>query len=224
MGEDSHLHDLHISLHSASVACCHAPRGHLTYILRPLPSQEFDAVKERLSKEKFEGGCSGEGARCGGSGAVHSIRTIHATIRAQPITHQLFPGSICPPMPASCCGTAPASSSLAPCLHCTVVYDINGRESIEAQPVLDGCRATLEQYIYCSSAGVYLKNDQVGGSAAVGGVDCMGGRGMYYIRPKCGRGWVHRCCVTAGTRASTLPQSVGPLGGTFPVSSSAGLT
>ena len=120
MGEDSHLHDLHVSWHSASVACCHAPRGHLTYILRPLPSQEFDAVKERLSKEKFEGGCPGEGARCGGSGAVHSIRTIHATIRAQPITHQLkFPGSICPPMPACCCGTAPESLPPSTAQWCT---------------------------------------------------------------------------------------------------------
>jgi len=43
----------------------------------------------------------------------------------------------------------------------TVVYDINGRESAEAKPVLEGTRATLEQYIYCSSAGVYLKSDQM---------------------------------------------------------------
>ena len=50
------------------------------------------------------------------------------------------------------------------CLHSpasTVVYDINGRESAEAKPVLEGTRATLEQYIYCSSAGVYLKSDQM---------------------------------------------------------------
>lgn len=49
------------------------------------------------------------------------------------------------------------------CLHLlsTVVYDINGRESAEARPVLEGARATLEQYIYCSSAGVYLKSDQM---------------------------------------------------------------
>jgi hypothetical protein len=42
-----------------------------------------------------------------------------------------------------------------------VVYDINGRESAEAKPVLEGCSRTLEQYIYCSSAGVYLKSDQM---------------------------------------------------------------
>ncbi|KAG1664407.1 hypothetical protein FOA52_009729 [Chlamydomonas sp. UWO 241] len=41
------------------------------------------------------------------------------------------------------------------------VYDINGRESIEARPVLEGCRDTLEQYIYCSSAGVYMKSDMM---------------------------------------------------------------
>jgi len=42
-----------------------------------------------------------------------------------------------------------------------VVYDINGREAEEAKPVLEGCSDSLEQYIYCSSAGVYLKSDQM---------------------------------------------------------------
>ncbi|KXZ51721.1 hypothetical protein GPECTOR_11g169 [Gonium pectorale] len=42
-----------------------------------------------------------------------------------------------------------------------VVYDINGREAVEAEPVLKGTKSTLEQYIYCSSAGVYLKNDMM---------------------------------------------------------------
>lgn len=39
-----------------------------------------------------------------------------------------------------------------------VVYDINGREAVEVQPILDAL-PNLEQYIYCSSAGVYLKSD-----------------------------------------------------------------
>ncbi|CDP20929.1 unnamed protein product [Coffea canephora] len=39
-----------------------------------------------------------------------------------------------------------------------VVYDINGREAAEAEPILDAL-PNLEQYIYCSSAGVYLKSD-----------------------------------------------------------------
>ncbi|XP_020701213.1 chloroplast stem-loop binding protein of 41 kDa b, chloroplastic isoform X1 [Dendrobium catenatum] len=39
-----------------------------------------------------------------------------------------------------------------------VVYDINGREAVEAEPILDAL-PNLEQYIYCSSAGVYLKSD-----------------------------------------------------------------
>ncbi|XP_020100045.1 chloroplast stem-loop binding protein of 41 kDa b, chloroplastic isoform X1 [Ananas comosus] len=39
-----------------------------------------------------------------------------------------------------------------------VVYDINGREAAEVEPILDGL-PKLEQYIYCSSAGVYLKSD-----------------------------------------------------------------
>ncbi|GAB2287262.1 Chloroplast stem-loop binding protein of 41 kDa b, chloroplastic [Dionaea muscipula] len=39
-----------------------------------------------------------------------------------------------------------------------VVYDINGREAEEAEPILDAL-PKLEQYIYCSSAGVYLKSD-----------------------------------------------------------------
>ena len=42
-----------------------------------------------------------------------------------------------------------------------VVYDINGREGAEVKPVLEGCSKTLEQYIFCSSAGVYLKSDQM---------------------------------------------------------------
>ncbi|KAJ0479340.1 putative NAD-dependent epimerase/dehydratase, NAD(P)-binding domain superfamily [Helianthus annuus] len=39
-----------------------------------------------------------------------------------------------------------------------VVYDINGREAEEVEPILDAL-PNLEQYIYCSSAGVYLKSD-----------------------------------------------------------------
>ncbi|GJP55526.1 hypothetical protein CLOM_g14474 [Closterium sp. NIES-68] len=39
-----------------------------------------------------------------------------------------------------------------------VVYDINGREGAEVEPILDAL-PRLEQYIFCSSAGVYLKSD-----------------------------------------------------------------
>lgn len=39
-----------------------------------------------------------------------------------------------------------------------VVYDINGREASEVEPILEAL-PNLEQYIYCSSAGVYLKTD-----------------------------------------------------------------
>ncbi|XP_010941507.1 chloroplast stem-loop binding protein of 41 kDa b, chloroplastic isoform X1 [Elaeis guineensis] len=39
-----------------------------------------------------------------------------------------------------------------------VVYDINGREAVEVEPILDAL-PKMEQYIYCSSAGVYLKSD-----------------------------------------------------------------
>ena len=38
-----------------------------------------------------------------------------------------------------------------------VVYDINGREAVQVAPLLDAL-PDLEQYIYCSSAGVYLKS------------------------------------------------------------------
>lgn len=41
-----------------------------------------------------------------------------------------------------------------------VVYDMNGREAEEATPILDAI-PDLEQYIFCSSAGVYMKNDQM---------------------------------------------------------------
>ncbi|KAG6487541.1 hypothetical protein ZIOFF_056129 [Zingiber officinale] len=39
-----------------------------------------------------------------------------------------------------------------------VVYDINGREADEVKPILDAL-PKLEQFIYCSSAGVYLKSE-----------------------------------------------------------------
>jgi len=39
-----------------------------------------------------------------------------------------------------------------------VVYDINGREADEVKPILDAL-PNLEQYIFCSSAGVYKKSD-----------------------------------------------------------------
>ncbi|XP_054799979.1 chloroplast stem-loop binding protein of 41 kDa b, chloroplastic [Prosopis cineraria] len=39
-----------------------------------------------------------------------------------------------------------------------VVYDINGREANEVEPIIEAL-PNLEQYIYCSSAGVYLKSD-----------------------------------------------------------------
>lgn len=41
-----------------------------------------------------------------------------------------------------------------------VVYDMNGREAEEAELILD-VLPDLEQYIFCSSAGVYLKSDQM---------------------------------------------------------------
>ncbi|KAI4374062.1 hypothetical protein MLD38_012105 [Melastoma candidum] len=39
-----------------------------------------------------------------------------------------------------------------------IVYDINGREADEVAPILDAL-PKIEQFIYCSSAGVYLKSD-----------------------------------------------------------------
>eukprot|EP00897_Mesotaenium_endlicherianum_P001622 jgi/Mesen1/1488/ME000132S00432 len=41
-----------------------------------------------------------------------------------------------------------------------VVYDINGREAADVEPILDAL-PNLDQYIFCSSAGVYLKSDQL---------------------------------------------------------------
>lgn len=41
------------------------------------------------------------------------------------------------------------------------MYDINGREAVESEAVLRGTERTLEQFIYCSSAGVYLKSDMM---------------------------------------------------------------
>lgn len=44
-------------------------------------------------------------------------------------------------------------------LH-TAVYDMNGREAEEAEPILKAL-PNLQQYIFCSSAGVYLKSDEM---------------------------------------------------------------
>ena len=41
-----------------------------------------------------------------------------------------------------------------------VVYDMNGREASDVEPVLNAV-GDIEQYIFCSSAGVYLKSDQM---------------------------------------------------------------
>lgn len=41
-----------------------------------------------------------------------------------------------------------------------VVYDMNGREAVDTEPVLKGLPG-LEQYIFCSSAGVYLKSPEM---------------------------------------------------------------
>ena len=47
-------------------------------------------------------------------------------------------------------------------LHHTaaVVYDLNGREAAEAGLILDAL-PEIEQYIFCSSAGVYKKSDEM---------------------------------------------------------------
>ena len=41
-----------------------------------------------------------------------------------------------------------------------VVYDINGREAEQVAPILEAI-PDLAQYIFCSSAGVYLKSPQM---------------------------------------------------------------
>ena len=45
-------------------------------------------------------------------------------------------------------------------LCCAVIYDMNGREAEDAEPVLSAV-GDIGQYIFCSSAGVYLKSDQL---------------------------------------------------------------
>lgn len=41
-----------------------------------------------------------------------------------------------------------------------MVYDLNGREAVETEPIIEAL-PNLEQYIFCSSAGVYLKSEQM---------------------------------------------------------------
>ena len=53
----------------------------------------------------------------------------------------------------------PLTSSNPPTPPPPVVYDLNGREAEEAVPILDALPG-LDQYIFCSSAGVYKKTDQ----------------------------------------------------------------
>jgi len=41
------------------------------------------------------------------------------------------------------------------------VYDLNGREAVETEGLLAALPGGVGQYIYCSSAGVYLKSDSM---------------------------------------------------------------
>lgn len=41
-----------------------------------------------------------------------------------------------------------------------VVFDMNGREAEDAEPIVDAL-PDIEQYIFCSSAGVYMKSEQM---------------------------------------------------------------
>ena len=43
---------------------------------------------------------------------------------------------------------------------CAVLYDLNGREAADAEIFLDAL-PDLSQYIFCSSAGVYKKSDEL---------------------------------------------------------------
>ena len=43
---------------------------------------------------------------------------------------------------------------------CAAVYDLNGREASDAEPILKAL-PSVPQYIFCSSAGVYLKSDEM---------------------------------------------------------------
>ena len=75
---------------------------------------------------------------------------------------------------SSCCGRPPHVSAachfarlldgfatfLTAPLRAAVIYDMNGREADEAQIMLDAV-PNIDQYIFCSSAGVYLKSDQM---------------------------------------------------------------
>ena len=46
--------------------------------------------------------------------------------------------------------------------HFDAVYDLNGREAVDTETLLAGLPGgNIGQYIYCSSAGVYLKSDQM---------------------------------------------------------------
>ncbi|KAF9594247.1 hypothetical protein IFM89_028904 [Coptis chinensis] len=58
-------------------------------------------------------------------------------------------------------GQDEAVKAISPAIRrARVVYDINGREVEEVEPILDAL-PKLEQYIYFSSAGVYLKSDML---------------------------------------------------------------
>ena len=59
----------------------------------------------------------------------------------------------------SCWGRRENPQPHFPSLFPKVVYDLNGREAEEAVPILDAL-PNLEQYIFCSSAGVYKKTEQ----------------------------------------------------------------
>lgn len=55
--------------------------------------------------------------------------------------------------PLACSGVRLCQLSRLLCVHDAVVYDMNGREAEEAELILD-VLPDIEQYIFCSSAGV----------------------------------------------------------------------
>ena len=58
-----------------------------------------------------------------------------------------------------------------------VVYDINGREAVEAEPLLEALKPSLEQYIYCSSAGAPAGRGRPGPSPGHEGLSSGAERG-----------------------------------------------
>ena len=123
--------------------------------------KDKDALAEKLSSKKFDGECCSPFGVCVPGSLAGRPASFIAPL-AEPATWESDGlASILVHLRLSQCVRNLAFCSTPSLPVCAaVVYDMNGREAEEAEMVL-GAMGDVGQYIFCSSAGVYLKSHQM---------------------------------------------------------------